>query len=127
PGFNRLFRYTHLARFTHTTALGAYAGMPLHEIVRVGGRASGSRVLARDAATVADRLERGEGIEQATNQQFSIPGLWTTVVATTAERGDLPGGLSELARAYENRGSSRQSDRACRSVGTRSRVREPRG
>ncbi len=103
PGFRQVFRYGALARFAHTTALGAYSGLPLHELVRAGGAASGSRRLARDAAAAAARLEQGDSIAAAIGPESSIPGLWSTVVTTTAQRGELPAGLSELAKSYEAR------------------------
>jgi type II secretory pathway component PulF len=52
---------------------------------------------------VADRLARGDSLEQAAGSEADVPALWTCVVSATAPRGDLPAALAELARNYEMR------------------------
>lgn len=103
PGIARIYWYSVLARFTHTGALAAHAGVPLPQLVQTSAAATGSPALLKAAREVSEQLEQGMSIEQAAAGQTQIPALWTCLVATTAVRGDLAAGLSELARTYEQR------------------------
>lgn len=103
PGVGRVYWASVLARFTHTAALGAHAALPMPEIMDSSGAASGSRELAAASRRAAQRMRSGESFEAALTPERSIPALWTCVVRSTAARGELPGALEELARAYEQR------------------------
>lgn len=103
PGISRVHRYSALARFAHTGALAAHASAPLAELVAAGGLASGASRLAAATERVAARLTEGRSLDEATRDEREIPRLWTCVVSTTAPRGELAAGLSELARLYEQR------------------------
>ncbi len=103
PGIARIYWSSILARFTHTSALAAFSGTPLPELVASSGAASGSVSLANTARAVAEQLSAGVAIEEATRGQRDIPALWTCVVSATAARGELPAALEELARTYELR------------------------
>jgi type II secretory pathway component PulF len=114
PGIARVYWSSVLARFTHTSALAAFSGTPLPELVAASGAASGSVSLERTARRVAERLGAGDSLEEATRDQRDIPALWTCVVSATATRGELPAALEELARTYELR--ARQSSGVVRVV-----------
>jgi type II secretory pathway component PulF len=103
PGVAQVYWSSVLARFCHTSALGALSGTPLPELVAASGAASGSRALARDADSVARGLNEGQGVEAAARQTLHIPAVWTCVVANGVLRGNLPAALAELARMYERR------------------------
>ena len=103
PGIARVYWSSVLARFTHTSALAAFSGTPLPELIASSGAASGSGSLAKTARTVAQKLSAGLALEEATRSQRDIPALWTCVVSATAARGGLPAALEELARTYELR------------------------
>ncbi|MCG3128529.1 MAG: Type II secretion system protein F [Phycisphaerae bacterium] len=103
PGLAPVYWSSALARFVHTTALGAYSGTPLPEMVAAGGAASGSPALAGSARRVAEKLAQGASLEQAAAGERDIPALWTCAVLAAAPRGDLPGTLAELARTFESR------------------------
>ncbi len=101
PGIGRVYWASVLSRFAHTTALGAYSGTPLPELIAAGGAGSGSGRLAAAARRLAERLQSGMGLEDAAREESRIPALWVCAVATAAPRGDLPSALQELARVYE--------------------------
>lgn len=103
PGFAQLYWSSVLSRFAHTSALAAYSGTPLPDLVASAGVASGSPALTRATRRVADRLANGDSIEGAVKAERDVPALWTCAVSIAAPRGDLPGALAELARAYELR------------------------
>ena len=103
PGIARVYWSSVLARFTHTSALAAFSGTPLPELIAASGAASGSVSLARTTRAVAGKLSEGVSLDEATGGQRDIPALWTCVVSVTAARGELPAALEELARTYELR------------------------
>ncbi|MBU0618083.1 MAG: type II secretion system F family protein [Planctomycetes bacterium] len=103
PGIARVYWSSVLARFTHTSALAAFSGTPLPELLASSGAASGSVSLATTARAVAKKLSAGLALEEASRGQRDIPALWTCVVSATAARGELPAALEELARTYEQR------------------------
>lgn len=103
PGFAQVYWSSVIARFAHTSALAAFAGRPLPELVSVAGAASGSPALTQATRRVADRLSRGERLEDVVAEEPAVPQLWSCAVAVAAPRGDLPATLAELARTYETR------------------------
>lgn len=103
PGLSQVYWSSVLARFTHTSALGAFSGTPLPELIASAGAASGSVALAGTTRRIADKLVSGSTLEQAAQGERDIPALWTCVVSVTAGRGELPATLEELARNYELR------------------------
>jgi type II secretory pathway component PulF len=107
PGIARVYWSSVLARFAHTSALAAFSGTPLSQLIVASGAASGSPSLARTTLRVGERLQAGNSLEAATRKERDIPALWTCVVTVTAARGELPAALEELARTYELR--ARQS------------------
>lgn len=114
PGVSRVYWSSVLARFTHTSALAAFAGVPLPLLVETAGLASGSPALRRAMKTVRARLESGESLEAAVHAARDVPALWSCVVTTAGPRGELPAALAELARNYEAR--ARQSASTVRVV-----------
>ena len=111
PGVAQVYWSSVLARFTHTSALAAFSGTPLPELVAAAGQASGSVLMARAAELVRRRLEAGQSINDAVDGQRDIPALWTCVVSTAGPRGEMPAALEELARSYETR--ARQWSSTC--------------
>lgn len=103
PGVAQVYWSSVLARFAHTSALAAYTGTPLPDLVIASGAASGSPALAGTTRRVAERLAHGEALERAVAGERDMPALWTCAVQVAAPRGDLPGALAELARTYELR------------------------
>lgn len=103
PGFAQVYWSSVVARFAHTSALAAFSGTPLPELIAASGAASGSPSLAKATQRVADRLVRGESLVVAAADERDVPALWTCAVTVAAPRGDLPAALTELARAYELR------------------------
>jgi type IV pilus assembly protein PilC len=103
PGFAQVYWSSVLARFVHTSALAAYSGTPLPELLAASGAASGSPALAGVTRRVAERMEQGSTLDQAAAAERDLPALWTCVVSTAAGRGELPAALEELARIYEER------------------------
>lgn len=103
PGVSRVYDASILARFSHTSALAAHAGAPLHEMIAASGAASGSVMLADASRRVAERLIAGESLDAAASVEARIPALWVCVVNTAAQRGALAPALEELARNYELR------------------------
>ena len=103
PGVAQAYWSSVLARFTHTAALGAFSGTPLSELIVASGAASGSYSLARTSCRIAERLDRGEALQDAVRDEPDLPAFWSFVVMVASGRGDLPAALSELARTYETR------------------------
>jgi type IV pilus assembly protein PilC len=103
PGVAQVYWSSVLARFTHTSALAAYTGTPLPDLVLASGEASGSPALAATSRRVAEKLTGGDSLGQAVTGERDVPALWTCAVEVAAPRGDLPGALAELARTYEVR------------------------
>ncbi len=103
PGVAQVYWSSVVARFAHTSALAAYTGTPLPDLVIASGAASGSPALTETTRRVAERLSRGEALDQAVAGERDMPALWTCAVQVAAPRGDLPGALAELARTYELR------------------------
>jgi type IV pilus assembly protein PilC len=103
PGIAQVYWSSVLARFAHTSALAAYSGTPLSELIAASGAASGSVGLARAARRVAEQLEQGRSLEEAAGAERDVPALWVCTVATASGRGELPGALEELASVYEHR------------------------
>jgi|GEM_PF-159135 len=103
PGISQVYWSSVLARFTHTSALGALSGTPMPELIKAAGLSSGSDALARAASRVAVGLEKGKSLEEASADEPDVPALWTCVVQVTTQRGELPSSLAELARTYEAR------------------------
>jgi type II secretory pathway component PulF len=114
PGVAQVYWASVLARFTHTTALAAYTGTPLPELLAAGGAACGSPALLAASRRVAERLTHGAALDQAVAGERDIPPLWTCAVQAAAPRGDLPGALAELARTFELR--AQQHANAVRTV-----------
>jgi type II secretory pathway component PulF len=103
PGVSQVYRSSVLARFTHTSALAAFSGTPLPQLIAAAGQASGGLALSRASERVADRLRQGQSLYEAARDEREIPALWTSVASATAARGELPAALEELARTYELR------------------------
>jgi type IV pilus assembly protein PilC len=103
PGVAQVYWSSVLARFAHTSALAAYTGTTLPDLVIASGAASGSPALTGTTRRVAEKLANGEALSQAAAGERDLPALWTCAVQVAAPRGDLPGALAELARTYELR------------------------
>lgn len=103
PGVSQVYWSSILARFTHTSALAAFSGTPLPQILVSAGSASGSLSLASTTRRVAEQLEAGRSLQDAARGERDLPALWTFVVSVAGERGGLAGALDELARGYEVR------------------------
>ena len=103
PGIARVYGASVMARFAHTSALAAFSGTPLPQLVAAAGAASGSASLEKATRRVADKLVQGTLLQDAVRGERDFPALWTTVVSVTAARGELPAALAELARMYEAR------------------------
>jgi type II secretory pathway component PulF len=103
PGVSQVYVSSVMARFTHTSALAAYSGTPLPELVAAAGAASGSLRLRAAAERVAERLRTGASVTDAAAGERDLPAMWLTVASVAGSRGDLPAALEELARLYEQR------------------------
>jgi type IV pilus assembly protein PilC len=103
PGFAHVYWSSVQARFAHTSALSAYSGTALPELVAASGAASGSVALRRATLRVSEKLQQGRTLDEAAAGEPNVPALWTCVVSTAASRGELPAALEELARIYEER------------------------
>jgi type IV pilus assembly protein PilC len=103
PGVRQIYWSSVIARFAHTSAIGAYAGLPLPALMRNSAEASGSVALRRATERAAARLESGQPVEAACAPERAIPPLWTCMVAASGPRGELPGAMEELARTCELR------------------------
>ncbi|MFN0136323.1 MAG: type II secretion system F family protein, partial [Phycisphaerae bacterium] len=107
PGISSVYWSSVLARFSHTSALAAMHGEPLPDLLRAAGAASGSATLAASTKRAAASLTSGVSIAQAVAGEPTIPALWRCTVESAGSRGELPGALRELARAYEVRAEQR--------------------
>ncbi|MFN0137311.1 MAG: type II secretion system F family protein, partial [Phycisphaerae bacterium] len=107
PGLGSVYWSSVLARFTHTSSLAALHGEPLDALLRSAGAASGSPALALAASRAATALAGGRSVADAVSAEPAIPALWRCVVESAGARGDLPGAMRELARAYEIRAEQR--------------------
>lgn len=114
PGFARVYWSSVLARFAHTSALAAFSGAPMPQMLIVSAEAAGSPALSSAARRVADRLSAGVAWPEAAAGEPDMPALWTCAVAVAGPRGDLPAVLAELARAFEVR--AQQAALAVRAV-----------
>jgi type II secretory pathway component PulF len=103
PGFAQVYWSSVLARFAHTSALAAYSGTPLPDLVAASGAASGSPRLNQATQRVAERLNTGATLLEAAGAERAMPALWVTATTVAGPRGDLPAVLAELARGYELR------------------------
>lgn len=90
-----------LARFTQTSGLAAARGVPLSQLIKTAGQASGSIALAAATERAASELDNGRPLDEAAEPEPLIPRLWTQVVRTAGPRGDLPAALQELGSVYE--------------------------
>jgi type IV pilus assembly protein PilC len=109
PGFAQVHWASVLARFAHTSALGAFSGVPLPELLAASGRASGSPALTEATRRAAEEITAGESLSDVASKYRRIPALWTCAVQVAGPRGDLPATLAELARTYELRAQQRAS------------------
>lgn len=103
PGYAQVYWSAVQARFVHASAIAAYTGTPVPELVAASGAASGSPALAAAARRLGDRLAQGADLAAAAAEEPDVPALWTCAVAVAGPRGDLAPALAELARAYEQR------------------------
>lgn len=103
PGIGQVYWSSVLARFAHTSALGAFSGTPLPDLLRAGGASSGSPSLSDSANRIAARVEQGTPLLDASSGERNLPRLWSYVVDVASRRGDLPASLQELAQTYEVR------------------------
>ncbi len=103
PGLSQIQWSGALARFAHVAALSAQRGLPLTQLVRAAGDASGSIGLSRAGRRISEKLEEGELLDQAVANETRIPALWTCVVNVSGPRGELSSALADLARIYETR------------------------
>jgi type II secretory pathway component PulF len=90
-----------LTRFCHLARHGLAAGLSAVDVFRRQGE-SGPASLRPTMAAVADRMSRGEGLEDALKAEGAkLPPLFLTMAAVGEQSGHLPEVFAELGRYFE--------------------------
>ena len=101
PLFGRVCRNGALTRFADALALLISTGCDLPAGLRLAAEASGSEILNNDANLLAQHLEQGQDILQATPLCRLIPNLMLYSIQLGSQRNELQDNLHHLADLYQ--------------------------
>ncbi|MEO5364710.1 MAG: type II secretion system F family protein, partial [Magnetococcus sp. DMHC-8] len=90
-----------LARLARTFALGARAGLTVAQSLGMVGETLDNRCMARQLATMRERVERGDSMTQAAHHSGLFPPMMLQMLAIGEQTGNLEEMLGEVARFYD--------------------------
>ena len=109
PLVGPLLRDSLRARFLRAAAFSLGSGIPLPEALRLGADAVAHPTVTEEAGRLADRVEQGASVFEASDTLRLIPPGFAFAVDACIQRGNLPEVLTQLATAYESRAMYSQS------------------
>ncbi len=103
PMIGRLYEASLISRFVRSVATSVQVGISLPEALKLAGGVTGSPRLVAESELVAEEVERGQPIFQATQICAMIPAIFGYTVQVAVGRDALPASLNQLAESYEAR------------------------
>jgi len=102
PVTGPLVRKMAVARFARSFAALYHAGVPITTGVWASGESSGNAVLYKTTRRVVPALERGGSLTQALVATRFFPSMFTGMIATGEQTGNLDAMLDKVAEYYES-------------------------
>jgi len=100
PIFGRIHKNGILSRISQSMSMLIDSGCPLPESFRLAARASGSERAIHDATLLAEQLEKGYPVIEASAVCRMLPPLMMYSIQLGGQRNTLRENLAELARMY---------------------------
>ncbi len=101
PGIGQVVKKFALARFGRSFGAMYAGGLPLNTAIRVGGDASGSRVIQAATQRALFAVERGAGISQAFQETGVFPPIVLDMLHTGEQTGNLDQMMTKVAEYLE--------------------------
>ena len=105
PVIGPLVRKLAVARFSRSFAALYSAGISIPESLVASAEAANNAVLERRVRAIAPTVETGGSLTQLMVQTGFFPSMYTGMVATGEQTGNLDGMLDKAAEFYENEGA----------------------
>ncbi len=109
PLLGSIIRNSLRARFLRAMAFAVHSGMTLPEALRLSAGATGSPGLSLDAELVAEGVDRGCGLEEASRRAKFIPAMLAYFVGVGGDAANLRDGLIQMAKACESQATHSQA------------------
>ncbi len=107
PGIGTVARGFALAKFGRAFGAMYAGGLPLNTAIRVGGNASGSKMIGRATARAILATERGAGLAEAFRETGVFPYLVIDMLHTGEQSGNVDAMMTKVAEYLENEAESR--------------------
>jgi type II secretory pathway component PulF len=107
PWLGTVVRAFALAKFGRAFGAMYAAGLPIQQAIRVGGNASGSRIIARAAGRAILATERGALLSQAFQETGVFPKIVIDMLHTGEQTGNLDAMMSKAAEYLEGEAESK--------------------
>lgn len=101
PRLGEVLRMFSTAKFAATAGTLQNAGVPINDVLALGGSACGNARMERSFSDANERVRRGETISQALEAQPYMDPLLLQMVGVGEQAGDLGGCLDKLCRHYD--------------------------
>ncbi|MBI5119017.1 type II secretion system F family protein [Candidatus Poribacteria bacterium] len=101
PILGPLFQKLALSRFAHHLGVLFKAGVSLTEALEIVERVVSNRVLSREIALAAERVQNGEPLSKALEFSKRFPGLVIRMIRVGEQTGDLDETLSKVNKYYD--------------------------
>ena len=102
PVIGPLWRLAALARFAHTLGIQVQNSVTLLESIRVAAPACNNKHVEMSLRTIANDIERGEGIAQAFVKQHLFRGVVQQMISAGEKTGELTEPLKSAATYFES-------------------------
>lgn len=101
PGLGQVVKKFALAKFGRAFGAMYEAGMPLQVAIRVGGNASGSKVISRATRRAWTATERGAVLSQAFRETGVFPNMVIDMLHTGEQTGNVDAMMTKVAEYLE--------------------------
>jgi type II secretory pathway component PulF len=107
PGLGTVARQFALAKFGRAFGAMYAGGLPLNTAIRVGGDASGSKMISRATRRAMAAAERGAPLSQAFRETGVFPPLVLDMLHTGEQTGNIDAMMQKVAEYLESEAESR--------------------
>lgn len=105
PYIGRIIVSVTAARFARVFSIGLTSGLNLIESLENGGRATGRPVFAQECDQMADRLRRGEQLQQVLRETSYLPSFARRMMSAGKDSAELARACDVVARHFDREAS----------------------
>lgn len=102
PMFNSLFRRLYMARFTRTSQILLATGVPILDVMRIGGEAMNNVVVNKQIEIAIDKVKSGKKLSDSLEGREYILPLVPQMASIGEQSGKMDEMLGKVAQVYED-------------------------